>query len=189
MDYAVDYSALPALRLHPKPKTPWLALGFLAAILVPLAIAVATLMDRADERTSRVRCARNLRGIGAAVALQVREKGAYPVSLADLLGDMGPESFICSRSQDSAATGSGPQIAEALRAGRNSSYVYVGQGMTRSTPPAAILAYEKPGHHRGEGLHVLQVDGTVVWVDQQAGERIIGEVRAGFNPPRPSPTR
>jgi prepilin-type processing-associated H-X9-DG protein len=47
-----------------------------------------------------------------------------------------------------------------------------------------ILAYEPMRNHGGAGVNVLYGDGHVEWVTGEKAKWIIGELKAGHNPPR-----
>jgi prepilin-type processing-associated H-X9-DG protein len=56
--------------------------------------------------------------------------------------------------------------------------------MTYRAPPEAVLAYEPLANH-GNGGNVLYADGRVAWEDAARLTKLIAELNAGHNPPRP----
>jgi len=44
--------------------------------------------------------------------------------------------------------------------------VYLGDGLSNSSPANLVLMYEDPDVHSGRGIHVLYVDARVVWVEK-----------------------
>ena len=71
---------------------------------------------------------------------------------------------------------------------------YVGGPLPAGITPAHatsnhVLAYEPPANHAGhgaDGMNVLYGDGHVDWVPEPEAARVIAELQAGFNPPRPA---
>jgi prepilin-type processing-associated H-X9-DG protein len=56
--------------------------------------------------------------------------------------------------------------------------------MSEKPPPGAVVAYEPLSNH-GNGMNVLYADGHVQWLDAGPGRRLMAELSAGHNPPRP----
>jgi prepilin-type processing-associated H-X9-DG protein len=135
------------------------------------------------------RCYMNLVHIGIATNMYMMQNGgAYPDDLATLLaaGELGSEEFVCPATTDTPATGPTTRATAAnLTAGGHLSYVYVGKGMTTATPRTAVVAYEAPSRHGGDGMHVLLADGSVKSLSPRQGKKVLAELDAGYNPPRP----
>jgi hypothetical protein len=70
-----------------------------------------------------------------------------------------------------------------------SAYIYLGRGLKlRTAPSDTILIYEQPGPHGPQGKSMMMVgykDGSVRAVTQPQADKIIAELKAGHNPPRP----
>lgn len=159
------------------------ALTLAAAIILPN-------LSRPREEAQRVKCAPNLRQIGAAIQLYANDHGGIlPQSLDRLiLGDyLTSEVFICPSSDDKRAEGPTTQaVATAVvTIPEHCSYVYLGGGHTYLTAtPKHVLAYEHHRNHRGNGMNVLYGDGLVQWLDKPQADRVLAELKAGQNPPR-----
>jgi prepilin-type processing-associated H-X9-DG protein len=138
-----------------------------------------------------VHCATNLRAIGQAILLYSLENhGRFPDRFEDLLltQEINGYAFVCPLSNDTPVTGPTTQAAAAaLSTGGHLSYVYAAKGLTNPAPDDAVLAYELPTNHArtGRPLNVLYGDGHVGQVSASKLNRIIGELKAGHNPPRP----
>jgi prepilin-type processing-associated H-X9-DG protein len=121
------------------------------------------------ESATRVKCASNLRQIGQALALYRNEYGgANPSDWATLaLGE--PEISLdvwrCPLSDLPMVKDSTDPAyrAAALIRPEQSSYIYVGQSQTDTTPPDTVTAYDRLEDHEGDGTNVLFADGHVEW--------------------------
>ncbi|MGA2497267.1 MAG: hypothetical protein ABSH20_05975 [Tepidisphaeraceae bacterium] len=137
-------------------------------------------------RANRVKCASNLRQIGQAIRLYANDNGGrFPDSLPVLVTstDLNPEVFVCPSSNAEKAVGANMQeILEQLTKPEHMSYVYVGKGMTTSTPVDTVVAYELPQNHDGDGGNVLYADGHVEWFDGKHLKDIITQAET-----RPAP--
>jgi prepilin-type processing-associated H-X9-DG protein len=115
--------------------------------------------------------------------------GRFPDGFEQLLltQDITSEVFCCPSSNDERATGeSTPDLAKALSQPGHLSYVYAGKGLNASAPKDAVLAYEKPDNHNKDGMNVLYADGNVEFVRRDDSARMVAEIAAGHNPPRPA---
>lgn len=117
-------------------------------------------MDAAE----RLHCALHLKAIGSSVSEYVSKMEAYPESFAAILSDIGPDVFRCMQDGDCALM-SREEVIASITSGRSLSYVYCGTELELSCAPNAVVAYEKPGHHRARGGNVLFADGSVKWVE------------------------
>ena len=140
-----------------------------------------------QERANRVKCAWHLRQIGQACLLYANDHGGrFPVSFDQLIasGVLSSEFLVCRSSADNRATGSTPEevIANLAMPG-HCSYVYVGSGLSTSSPTNAVVVYEKLTNHNKAGINVLFVDGHAEWVSLNSAPRVIAELDADFNPP------
>ena len=165
--------------------------AFEIAIVLAAAIILPS-MGRPRESSQRVKCASNLRQIGQAMLLYANENaGRYPPTIGLLLAtqDMTSECFVCPSSDlDKAPGATNAQQATALAAtpAKHLSYVYLAAGQTLNGSPAdAIHAYEPPANHDDDGMNVLYADGRVEWLNIAEAKRVLAEVQAGHNPPRP----
>lgn len=144
------------------------------------------------ERVMRVQCASNLRQIHQGLLLYCNDAGTdqYPADLVTLVGhgDLHPEVFTCPSSGGEPATGATTrEVADHFRSDpERCSYVYVGGTLTARHPADCVVAYEPLANHKGEGMNVLYNDGHVEWVAKGEAERVIAELGAGHNPPRPA---
>lgn len=123
-------------------------------------------LSRAAEQANRVKCASNLRQIGQAVAMFSNNSSghAFPDSLDQIPRDeLDPSALTC-------PDGGG--------------YTYVGKGMTAAISPEAIVAYESPTAHHGEGENFLYGDFHVEWQPATEAKRIADQVSRGINPPK-----
>jgi prepilin-type processing-associated H-X9-DG protein len=164
------------------------ALALCAALLLaPYALPSGSKRERYD---GRVRCAANLRQIGTSIIMYANDhRGALPPDWSTLLvvQELTPELFICPSSNDDKASGATPdELLRDFKKHGRCSYVYVG-----TAPPIGsarrfhVLAYEPLANHAGKGIHVLYADGRVVWHDADRATRLIADLQAGINPPRP----
>src|SRR5262249_2946345 len=74
------------------------------------------------------------------------------------------------------------QAATIMTAGHDS-YIYVGKGQDSKSPAEAILLYELPANHAGDGSNFLYADGHVTFEVKRAAQAMINELNAGHNPP------
>lgn len=72
-----------------------------------------------------------------------------------------------------------------LAAGGLSSYVYLGKGMTTAVAGTTIILYEPLTNHYGRGMNVTYADATSQWLDARVAAKVMAELQAGHNPPRP----
>jgi prepilin-type processing-associated H-X9-DG protein len=160
-----------------------LAAAWMVAVLLPS-------LDRRPVHAPRLRCASNLRQIGQGVQIYAYEhKGAFPPDFATLLlltEDLASEAFICPATDDTRAEGATTQaVATSLTMGAHHlSYVYTGNGLSVKSSADAVVAYEPLSNH-GDGMNVLYADGHVQWLTARLGRRLMAELSAGHNPPRP----
>jgi prepilin-type processing-associated H-X9-DG protein len=165
-----------------------LAVGGTGIVLRPMCFC------RAGEQANRAKCANNLRQIALASILYSGENGGrFPDTLDQVLltQEITADVFVCPSSADERATGPTTQaVAANLTAGHHLSYVYVGKGLTDRTATAdTVLLYEAASNHGGSGMNVVFGDAHVQWYDAQAAAKIIAELNAGHNPPRPEKLR
>lgn len=165
-----------------------LTLGCVGIVLSLLSIAVLLpSLNRARETANRVKCASNLKQIGAALLLYSNEnQNQYPPDLETALAtqDISSDAFVCPSGNDTPAPGADAATqAKNLSAGGHLSYVYLGKGMTNAEPPDKVVAYENPGAHGGDGMNVLFGDGHVEFLANVTVQKMLDELKAGHNPP------
>ena len=188
----------------PRPPTPWYRrpAGIFALVVGTLALLVvaALFVGGGPPRSAayRIKCASNLRQIGRAMRHYASENGGqYPDELNALLRtqDLSPRVFVCPASTDKPAIGaSRAQQASNLLSGGHLSYVYCGRGRSPIGPAGEILAFDadgydgqnnSPGATPDGGREFLYADGHAAHLDAAEAGRVINELAAGFNPPRP----
>jgi prepilin-type processing-associated H-X9-DG protein len=134
-------------------------------------------------------CPRNLRLIGQAMLLYaVEHDDRPPGSVADLLLYLNPRTFVCPSSNDTVArAGPTTRATEAnVFAGHHLSYLILFDKFSRTASDAnVVLAYEPPSNHPGIGINVLYGDGHVEFLPAATATKVLAELNAGHNPPRP----
>jgi prepilin-type processing-associated H-X9-DG protein len=141
------------------------------------------------EPGTRVKCASNLRQIGLAIEMYANDQvGQLPPDLATVLAteDLTSEVFICPSSDDERATGRTTEVMlQDFRQPGHCSYVY-GSPLPATWSALTkdhILAYELQPHGK-DGMNVLFGDAHVEFIVKPQADYIVGELKAGFNPPR-----
>lgn len=140
---------------------------------------------------SHVRCAGNMKSISQYMMLYAGEnRGRLPDCLEDLIltQDASAESFVCPLSNDVPAAGATTQaVANNLSAGGHLSYVYLAKGMVWGSDPAVVLLYERPGNHAPhfDTVNFLFADGHIDGISLSDAKRMIKQLEAGINPPKP----
>lgn len=156
-----------------------LGLGFAGVALGGGALLLAATTTRTHCGDSRTACHRNLRQIYVAILLYADEnKGRLPNTLDDVLKaqQVTSDVFVC------------PLQAPAPSAGGAVPYVYVGKGMKNDIGPDVVVLHDRPGDHP-DGMNVAYGDGHVEWHGVKASRKILAELAAGHNPPRPEKLR
>jgi hypothetical protein len=113
--------------------------------------------------------------------------GRLPDGPADLVttGHAPADAFVCPASAGERATGATTaEVAAKLSNPLHLTYVYAGRGLV-NPPKSAVLFYEPPTHHVEGGANVVFANGEVEWLGEKAAGKLIAEIQAGFNPPRP----
>jgi uncharacterized DUF497 family protein len=159
-----------AMKMPPSDSVPSRAilkptLIIIGVLLVPLVIFAS--LHWTESVYDKSACKTNLEQIGRAVALYADENhGVYPDSFQTILRHepISSSAFICPRTMTSPATGPTTRDTADNMTAEHISYVYRGDGLTKSTAnPGAVIAYEPLSNH-GDGLHVLYGDGHVDWI-------------------------
>ena len=174
--------------------------------LAGIAIALASLesgsmivllfapVDRAPTNPRNI-CINRLHQVGIAIRQYTNSQGGfYPPDLPAILSDdFDPIHLVCPLTTDTAARGATNQaiIQNARSTPGHCSYVYCGKGLTTQTvTPAHVIAHDRPANHgTNVGITVLFGDGSDRWLDWPEASYVISELQAGFNPPRPKPSR
>jgi hypothetical protein len=168
-------------------------------VLLVIASLFSKGIGHAREPANRIKCASNLRQIGQSIQIYAQANGGVtPRSFDDTIesDDLTPEVFVCPSSNDLRAAG--PTTQALLRNFHQKgfcSYVYAlpGSFPISSITAKHVVAYEPVHNHPrkdgvAKGINVLYGDGTVSWLDEAEGKRVIADVQAGHNPPRPTAT-
>jgi prepilin-type processing-associated H-X9-DG protein len=138
--------------------------------------------------TAANRCASNLRTIGQAIMLYANEHaGHLPADFAEVLStqDVTAAIFICDYTTDTPTTRPQERVTSADLQGGHCSYIYLAKGRLPATMPATfIMACEPLGHHP-DGTSFLYGDGHVDFVPTAKAMKVLAELNAGHNPPRP----
>lgn len=149
-------------------------------------------LGKATERGNRAKCKSNLQQLGQAIAAYGKaNQGQLPADWAALLfnQELPAELLVCPSSNDERAQAFGElELRAELAKPNRCSYIYLGGGRTTAgTTPAHVIAYEPLGSHSGRvtGIHVLYGDGRVNLVDATRAARLVSDLQAGINPPRP----
>ncbi|HEX8523359.1 MAG TPA: hypothetical protein VF669_13985 [Tepidisphaeraceae bacterium] len=146
-----------------------------------VALGVSVLLpslNRARETANRVKCAADMREIATAAIEHAQEhKGQFPDDLGTLAAErkLDPGLFVCP-SGDTDVPGnvnaaSGAELAKWVNTAGD--YIYLGKGLTPSSPAGTILLYEKEADHDGDGMNILYVDGAVRWHPMDEARQLI----------------
>ena len=145
-----------------------------------------------EDPHARMRCLSNLRQIAQGVQIYANDhRGQFPPTVEALLveGDLTSDVFVCYATNDTRADGPTTRaIADQFAMPGHMSYVYTGRGLDVRSPPTAVLAYEPPANHQTGG-GVMFSDGHAEWLEATRLTRLIDELNAGHNPPRPGRVR
>jgi prepilin-type processing-associated H-X9-DG protein len=156
-------------------------------------VILTTSLSRRRYSPNRVKCHKQLQAIGQAMLLYANEhNGAYPATVDDLIitQDITPSIFVCPASDDVPASNGATLAATAANVAvpGHLSYVILSKGFTDRATPDIVLVYEPLTNHQNTGMHVLFGDSHVEFVQVRKARRIIAELNAGHNPPRPEIT-
>jgi prepilin-type processing-associated H-X9-DG protein len=175
-----------------KSKWPsWLLYIGVTAVLGMLVISTMLPgLCKAREPANRAKCGSNLHQIGLGIQLYAQDHaGQYPDSFATLMQneELTPAVFICPSSNDEAADGdTQAAIIANMAKPHHLSYVYVGCGLTTSTvKDDAVIAYELPENHQGDGMNMLFGDGHVEWEQMAMARTLIAKAVASTQPTTP----
>ena len=171
----------------------WIGLLGIAMGLAPLSLAGFSLLERPRSRptANRAKCASNLRQIGQAAYLYANENGGrLPDDFATMImtEDIVSACFVCPSTNDTPAIPAATTQATAvnLQAPGHCSYIYLGKDWMQDELTAdVVLAYEPLSDHQNNGMNVLYGDGHVDFESLAYAKKVLAELNAGYNPPRP----
>jgi predicted Zn finger-like uncharacterized protein/prepilin-type processing-associated H-X9-DG protein len=150
-----------------------------ALLVVPLILSILLpLLGKARETANRARCASHLQQIGAASLMYCSaNRGQFAPDIPTLMSAQGlAGNVLTCPSADSSL--------EKNIGGARCIYIYVGRGLTSSSPMDAVLAYEPLEAHAGDGMNVLWADGHVSFENNASARQITAALHVGQNPPR-----
>jgi prepilin-type processing-associated H-X9-DG protein len=186
-------SRLPIEYATPAPKRKSLlplALFVTALVSVPILIVMFGFSRPNVYMISpRVACANNLRQIALASIMYANADpfNRFPDTLNDVLEtqEIASDVFVCPDTNATPARGPTTRAtANNLTAGGHLSYIYVGKGLTTAADSKTVLVYEPLTNH-GSGANVGYADAHVEWQPAKELNKILSELSAGHNPPRP----
>lgn len=150
-------------------------LGSAGVVLGGGAILVGATTTRTHCGDSRAACHRNLRQAWVATMLYAEQnKGRLPNTLDDVLNTQqtAADVFVCPLQMPTPPAPAGVP------------YVYVGRGMKNDIGVDVVVLHDRPGDHP-DGMNFAFGDGHVQWHDLRTSKKILAELAAGYNPPRP----
>lgn len=130
-------------------------------------VIVLPAMRSAQERSIRVVCASNMKGVAISALVHARNHEGYLPSDLDILinsGDISPKQLQCP-CQGNTADSCG--------------YYYV-SGLDVNAPSSWIMIFEAPGNHSEEGGHVVYCDGTVEFLKAEKLKEEVDRFRAEY---------
>jgi prepilin-type processing-associated H-X9-DG protein len=146
-------------------------------------------LANAREAANRVKCAGNMKQLYTAMVMYANNNnGAFPNKLEDVLTadpTLDRNAFICPDDDKAPPSASNAQTAaHEIASGKNSSYLYVGEGLTTSASADTVLLYEPLGLHKkhNPGMNVLFADGHVEFVKEADAKTILDQQAAGTKP-------
>lgn len=143
------------------------------------------------ERCYQAECQSNLQQIGQAITLYANTHGGlFPARFDQLITEqnVNVSTFVCPASRDDKAVGATTrEVLTAFNKPGCCSYVYLGAGLTsQSVTSMTIIAYERNTNHEDASINIVLGNGTVQHLEEKEGVRVIAELQASHNPPRPA---
>lgn len=121
-------------------------------VFLLMTTALTPFVKMAKDRSSRNRCADNLREISLALHAYASEHdGAFPVSLSALCPNYISNEMVfdCPASKTTGTTAA-------------AEYEYTA-GLGEYSPAKAVLVSDRAGNHGAAGKNIVLVDGTIKW--------------------------
>lgn len=142
-----------------------------AALAAPAALAgvIAPAIEKGKLNSVRQVCASNERQIGVAImAYAANHDKQFPPDLGALVAmEIPAQAFLCPNAHKP-LPGNWDQMNNEDKAGwvnKNTSYVYLGKGMTLETANSeTIILHDRQNRHEGQGMNLLYGDGSVKFV-------------------------
>jgi hypothetical protein len=153
------------------------------ALWCVLGVLSIPLIAHVEQQARRATCLAQLGQVGLELLLYANDnRGRFPARLSDLAGKRLPaQALMCPEAQHNSAAPvtTGPQGC--------CSYVYlIPPPMGRIPRPSQyIIAHDPLRNHGGKGIAILYGDFHVQWHDASVAARILNELAASHNPPRP----
>ena len=126
---------------------------FVAAIFMVGIILLTPFVNMAKERSRRINCEKNLRGVSLALHAYASEHGEeFPKELKELYPNYitDQDVFDCPASKIAGLPD-------------NPDYVYTA-GLKVLSPAKAVVIEDIDGNHGKRGKYILRVDGSINWV-------------------------
>ena len=174
---AIGYrSPVDDLSDRPTPTWGWSVLWRVIVYGGIVAVVVAALLPPIGRRrfsTQSIPCVSSIHQlIGLCFTYAQSNGGAFPPSIPALQGSRSAESFA--------------KLTQCPDG--NGAYIYLGAGTKMHPPAGTVLLYENRGTHAANpisGAVFGYGDGSVRFIPSPTAEKIIAELKAGHNPPRP----
>ena len=168
-----------------------LVLGVVGLVIVtPLEIAffagvggvMVPALSRTRDAANEIKCRNNLSQLSIAMQQYANANGGkFPDQLADLVQYGAPgNAFVCPTDDKQPPSGS-PQAMASQISGGQTSYTYVGNGVTTAAPSDTIVLYEPLGNHK-HGMNVLFSDGHTQFLNKAEAQTILDQQAAGKHP-------
>jgi len=141
---------------------------------------------RSMELGKRMSCAGNMLQINMAL-MQYSQKndGSYPAQLDDLVRDhfITPDVLSCPAKNQFSPLLNASVLPATQQSNEDDHYIYVPDVTSSSTADTVVL-YESLSNHDDQGMNVLYHNGHVEFLEKSTAERVLAELKAGYNPPR-----
>lgn len=136
-------------------------------------------LESLQQKQGQEKCQANLKLIYAALTKYAQGHGGnYPADFGQLIteGLMPVGQVICPASGTQSPAEAEKAVDKAQWALVNSSYVYMGKGLTTQSNPKYVLIHDKPVNHK-DGVHVLGVDGQIEFLTLSKLDARLAEAR------------